>query len=356
MGPRNQAHDWRGTPDGQAQVASRQQALHTGLTTEMVRRRLALGRWRRLQRGAYATFSGPTPRQAELWAALLRAGPGAALSHQTAAELHGLADQRSEQIHVTVPTARNPARYGKIPGVVVHRSGRIEAARHPVLSPPRTRVEETVLDLVETARDFDEAFAWICRAVGRRRTTVPLLRAAVAARKKMRWRTEVTAALAEVAEGIHSLLEHRYVTGVERAHGLPRATRQARRRHGARTTYIDNLYSEYGVCVEVDGTTAHPADERWNDVRRDNANTARGSATLRFGWPEITQHRCESAMLVSSTLRDRGWQGNPLSCSSACPAGELLLLALVAAAEGGRDVALGTLVRRREVQVRGHLG
>jgi hypothetical protein len=133
VGQRNQAHDWRDAPDGQARVASRQQALHTGLTTEMVRRRLALGRWRRLQRGAYATFSGPAPRQAELWAALLRAGPGATLSHQTAAELHGLTDQRSEQVHITVPTARNPARYGKIPGVVVHRSGRIEVARHPVL-------------------------------------------------------------------------------------------------------------------------------------------------------------------------------------------------------------------------------
>jgi hypothetical protein len=257
-----------------------------------------------------------------LRAALLRAGPGATLSHHTAAELHGLTDWPGEQIHVTVPTTRNPARYGKIPGVIVHRSSRIDLARHPALSPPRTRVEETVLDLVETARDFDEAFAWICRAVGRRRTTVPLLRAAAAARKKMRWRNEITAALADVAEGVHSLLERRYVTRVERAHGLPHATRQARRRHGARTTYIDNLYGEYDVCVEVDGTTAHPTEERWVDIRRDNTNTARGSATLRFGWPEITQRRCESAILVSDTLRDRGWAGSLRACSPGCPAGK----------------------------------
>jgi len=178
------------------------------------------------------------------------------------------------------------------------------------------------LDLVETARDFDEAFAWIGRAVGRRRTTVPLLRAAAAARKKMRWRTENTAALADVGEGVHSLLERRYVTRVERARGLPHATRQARRRHGARTTYIDNLYGEYDVCVEVDGATAHPTEERWVDVRRDNTNTARGSATLRFGWPEITQRRCESAILVSDTLRDRGWAGSLRACSPGCPAGK----------------------------------
>jgi hypothetical protein len=317
----NQARDWRSTADGQAGAASRRQALDAGLTRKMVGRRLVSGRWRLLQRGAYATFSGPAPRDTELWAALLRAGPGATLSHHTAAELHGLIDRPGEQIHVTVPTARNPARYGKIPGVIVHRSSRIGLARHPALAPPRTRVEETVLDLVETARDFDEAFAWICRAVGRRRTTVPLLRAAVAARKKMRWRTELTAALSDVAEGVHSLLEYRYVTRVERAHGLPRATRQARRSHGARVTYIDNLYSEYDVCVEVDGTTTHPVEERWNDIRRDNTNTAHGTATFRFGWPEITQHRCRSAIQVGDSLRDRGWPGSLRRCSPGCPAG-----------------------------------
>ncbi len=155
----------------------------------------------------YATFSGPPSRQAELWAALLRPGPGATLSHHTAAELHGLTDKPCEQIRVTVPATRNPARRRKIPGLIIHRSSRIDAARHPVLSPPRTRVEDTVLDLVEAARDFDEAFTWICRAVGRRRTTVPLLSAALTARKRVRWRRELTAALADVADGVHSFLE-----------------------------------------------------------------------------------------------------------------------------------------------------
>jgi very-short-patch-repair endonuclease len=184
-------------------------------------------------------------------------------------------------------------------------------------------VEETVLDLVEVARDFDEAFAWLCHAVGRRRTTAAMLVAAVAARKRMRWRTELNAALADVAEGVHSLLERRYVAGVERAHGLPRAARQVRRRHpvtGGRSSYIDNLYEEFGLCVEVDGSAAHPADERWHDVRRDNANTASGTATLRFGWPDVTRHPCRSAMLVGEALRRRGWPGTLRPCSPGCPA------------------------------------
>jgi hypothetical protein len=324
MNETSTAADFSATLEFQAGVAGRPQVLQAGMTRNVVRRRLASGKWRRLGRGVYATFSGPAPRQAELWAALLRAGPGATLSHYTAAELHGLADQPRDQIFITVPATQNPARRQKIAGLVIRRSSRIDQARHPSLSPPRTRVEETVLDLVEAARDFDEAFTWICRAVGRRRTTVPMLAAAAAARKRMRWRAEVTAALADVAEGVHSVLERRYVTGVERAHGLPRATRQARRRATggtANTTYIDNLYADFNVCAEVDGNAAHPADQRWSDIRRDNANTARGTATLRFGWPDVTQHRCRSAMLIGAALRRGGWTGTLRSCSPGCPAG-----------------------------------
>lgn len=320
----NFAADWASTLEEQAGVAGRSQALRSGVSRDVVRRRLGSGQWQQMHRGVYATFSGPRTRDVQLWAALLRAGPGATLSHYTAAELHGLIDSPADQIHVTVPATRNPARHRKITGLVIHRSCRIDAARHPVLSPPRTRVEDTVLDLVEAARDFDEAFAWICRAVGRRRTTAPLLAAAMAARKKMRWRTELAIALTDVADGVHSLLERRYVTGVERAHGLPRATRQVRRWHGpdkTRSTYIDNLYLEYDTCVEADGSAAHPADQRWSDIRRDNANTASGSATLRFGWTDITQHPCQVAMLVADTLRRRGWQGTPHPCSPGCPAG-----------------------------------
>ena len=46
-----------------------------------------------MHRGVYADFTGAPTREAQLWAALLRAGPGAVLSHWTAAERHGLAGQ-----------------------------------------------------------------------------------------------------------------------------------------------------------------------------------------------------------------------------------------------------------------------
>ena len=50
-------------------------------------------------------------------------------------------------------------------------------------------------------------------------------------------------------------------------HGLPVATRQARIRVGGKSIYLDNLYEEYGICVELDGKVAHPASEQWSGRR-----------------------------------------------------------------------------------------
>ena len=68
----------------------------------------------------------------------------------------------------------------------------------------------------------------------------------------------LAAGLADMAGGAHSLLELRYVSRVERPHGLPRAQRQVRTVRGRRTEYKDALYTEFGVGVETDGAVAHP--------------------------------------------------------------------------------------------------
>jgi hypothetical protein len=297
----------------QADAIARRQGMRAGVEPYTMRNRVRSGRWQRLQRGVYATFSGEPTRETVLWAALLRAGPGAVLSHQTAAERHGLIDEPSPVITITVPASRHPAQV-KLPGVVIHRSNAILRTRHPVMLPPCTRVEDTVLDLIQAARTFDDAYAWICRAIGRRRTTADRIRLAMDARKKMRWRRETALALGDAEDGALSVLEYRYVRRVERPHGLPAARRQARVRQRTGNRYLDNLYEEYGVCVELDGTSAHPADEQWRDKRRDNANTIGGLVTLRFGFPELGEHRCETASQGATLLRSHGWAGSPGPC------------------------------------------
>jgi very-short-patch-repair endonuclease len=186
--------------------------------------------------------------------------------------------------------------------------------------PPCTRVEDTVLDLIEVAATFDDAYAWICRAIGRRHTTADRIRIAMDARKKMRWRREIAIALGDAEGGALSVLEYRYVHRVERPHGLPAARRQARIRQGTGNRYLDNLYEPFAICVELDGTAAHPADEQWRDKRRDNANTVSGLLTLRFGLLDLGDRRCATASAVASLLRDHGWTGSLRACGPACKA------------------------------------
>ena len=90
----------------QGGAIGRRQRAYSGIAPDTMRSKLRSGKWQRLQRGVYASFSGQPARETMLWAALLRAGPDATLSHQTAAERHGLIDEPSAVITITVPTLR----------------------------------------------------------------------------------------------------------------------------------------------------------------------------------------------------------------------------------------------------------
>jgi hypothetical protein len=323
---RNQLPDQcRELLDQQRNIIARWQLMKAGLSETEVDNLLRSGRWQLIQRAVYAAFSGDLDREALLWAAILRVGEGAALSHWTAAERHQLIKGSGESIHVTVPTSQNPERWGKIPGVVLHRSVLVSRALHPMMTPPCTRIEDTVLDLVAESDTFDEAYTWMTRAVGGRLTTAERLRASLDSRHRVRWRRDVELALGDAASGVHSWLERQYLRGVEIPHGLPAATRQARVAHRTRNTYLDNLYQEYDVCVELDGAIAHPASEQWRDIRRDKHNLVyEGIVTIRLGFPELRgyQRCCETAAEVANLLVQRGLPAEvPHPCGPTCPVG-----------------------------------
>jgi len=287
---------------------------------------LRAGRWQTTYRGVYAGYTGPPPRQSTLWAAVLRCGPDAALSHFTAAELDGVTDRRSESVHVTIPRqqrvwfSEKEFCYG-LPRIVLHRSARLGDAKHPVKTPPRTRVEETVLDLAELAPTFDTAFGWLSAGCGRRLVTPAQLRDAATRRAKMRWRADVQTALEEIADGVLSNLERGYLRNVERPHRLPKAKRQSRQRQGARSSYLDNLYADFGLAVELDGLGAHPPETRWLDMRRDSYFASSGIVTLRYSWADIAGRPCQVAGEIAQILWQRGWTGTLRSCRPGCPVG-----------------------------------
>jgi very-short-patch-repair endonuclease len=273
------------------------------------------GRWQRLHFGVYGAFTGEPPRPAVLWAAALRTGPRAILSHETAAELDDLIDRRSQLIHITVP---DPQHWRAMPGLVVHRSTRSIGIKQQRGLPPQTMTEETVLDLVQDMASFDDVISLLARACQGRLTTPFLLDDTLSTRAKMRWRTQIRQALRDVEEGVHSSLEYRYRHDVERAHGLPRPDRQAEAVQRGARIFRDIYYRAYRLAVELDGTACHPDEQRWQDKRRDNAAAADGIFTLRYGWADVTERPCQTAREIATVLANGGWRGPLRRCGPAC--------------------------------------
>ena len=300
-------------------MVSRRQALRAGLARGTIDSKVRHGLWQHVHPGVYATLTGTVDWEARLWAAVLYAGPGALLSHETAAEVLQLTDRRSAVIQVTIPESR---RVRAPQGVRIHRSSVAYPRWRPLRGiPPYTFYADTVLDLVAAADNLDDVVAWISRGIARNLVTKAELKAAMAARGRLRWRDQLDEIIETVAGGSHFPLEYRYDHDVERAHGLPVATRQAKfvKPDGTRG-FRDRCYEQYGLIVELDGAVYHPAEQRARDQARDNQAAATIGATLRYGWADVAAVPCETAGQVYRALRKRGYRGAIRPCSPGCRA------------------------------------
>jgi Protein of unknown function (DUF559) len=128
--------------------AARQQAriaLHQlvalGIGRSTIQRWLACGflYWRRP--GIYAVGSPARTIESDLWEAVLYAGPGAMLSHATAAKWLDMIDRWPAVIHVSTSRRRR-----SLPGICLHprRTG-VVRRRHQAI--PATSIADTLLDL-----------------------------------------------------------------------------------------------------------------------------------------------------------------------------------------------------------------
>ena len=300
--------------EAQLGVLARAQCLALGMTSDAIRWMLHSRRWQRVHQGVYATHVGPLDWRARVSAALLYCGEGAVASHRTAARLHGLADQDPDGIEVLIPANRRVT----VPRqVAVVTCADVASRTASSQWPSRTTVEDTVLDMAERG-DADNAIAWLSKACQRRRTTAARLAEALDRRTRYRWRELLVDALSDVADGVESVLEYRYVRRVERPHGLPEARRQRVVLTGGRRRRTDNDYEPYGVVVELDGRLGHEGEGIFRDRTRDNVTTVSGKVSLRFGWADVDGQACEVAHDVAGLLWSRGWRGELKSCGAGC--------------------------------------
>lgn len=323
--------------DDQAHLVSRRQELAIGGDDNFIQRQLRRREWARVHTGVFIGHTGALSWAERAWAALLLYDP-AALSHESALQAHGVRSAATrptggfvaqpsplaaidregwshDLIHIAVAKER---RVQRLPGVRLHRVGNLSAVIAATSPPPRVNLERALLDVASTARRDSDAVAVLGDACQCRRTTPERLREALGPRTRLPRRGFLMQVLDDVAEGVYSVLEYRYLTRVERPHGLPTASRQRRVRLGRTIAYRDVEYQELHTVVELDGRLGHEATlDRWDDMERDVASATSGDTTLRIGWRHLDDP-CRTALAVARALVAQGWAGRLEPCSPSC--------------------------------------
>jgi len=238
---------------------ARHQLLAAGVSRDQVDRRVAAGRLRVVYRGVYAVAGAPATREAHWMAAVLAAGPGAALSHRSAAELWALISGCSSPLHVTVPSASGRARR---PGLAIHRAA-VEVARHRGI--PVTTLQRTLRDLKAGRPTFERAVS-------------------EAQRLRLISKPEADRLLPEGKPPANRF--ERLFLRICREHGIPKPERQAT--IGPYT--VDFLWPAQFLVVETDGHASHGTRTAFEEDRaRDADLTTRGYRVLRFTWRQLAE-------------------------------------------------------------------
>lgn len=296
-------------------VVARRQLLECGLGPSDVARLVRRRELTRVHPGVFVDHTGPLSWIERAWAAVLCCWP-AALTHESAlraAEGPGRRSRDDTVIHVAVERHRHLVTPD---GVRVHRSAHLADRTLWNLGPPRIRYEHVVLDVAESTSSDLEAIAVLADACGSRRSTAVRLLETLASRPRHVRRGWLRSVLDDVVAGTCSVLEHGYLTRVERAHGLPTGRRQASHRHGTRRAFRDVRYDGQVLIVELDGELFHASThQRDRDLDRDLDAVAREAAvTIRLSWGQVFDRPCRTAQALGAVLQRRGWTGEITRC------------------------------------------
>jgi hypothetical protein len=296
-------------------VIARAQLAALGVRRGAIERRLGSGALVRLHRGVYAVGHAAIGESGRAMAAVLAAGPSAAVSHRSAAALLGLVARSPAVVHV-LTTRRSRSRRG----LVIHRTRRLPAS-HVVLvnAIPCTSVARTIVEASVGAgkRDIERL---IDSATARRILDEDALRA-MAEQPVYGCR----AGTLRRVIGIHPAgstiavndIEERFLALCDEA-GVSRPELNVPMRlSDGMPIVIDALWRDQHLAVEVDGWGTH--GRRWafeRDRKRDIELTLAGFRPGRFTRDQILREPgyvkralrslLEEPPIQSSAAVDRG--------------------------------------------------
>jgi len=265
------------------------QVRELGLSDTAVRKRVRGGRLHRIHQTVYSLVPKALLKREGLYmAAVLACGPGAVLSHRSAARLHELRSYGYTRIEVTVP-GRSSRRHD---GVKVHRSTTLTEADATVVNNiPVTTVERTLLDVAEvvTQRQLERAFdqAETLEALDLIRIQDQLARNPTRPGAK-----KVRKVLTEHYIGstpTENEFEEAFLA-LTRDLGLPDPRPQfyIDPHDGEPPIRADFAWPDQRIVVETDGRQTHGTNQAFeSDRRRDQRLAAIGWTVIRITWRQL---------------------------------------------------------------------
>ncbi|HKH18249.1 MAG TPA: type IV toxin-antitoxin system AbiEi family antitoxin domain-containing protein [Solirubrobacteraceae bacterium] len=283
--------------DRQGGVIARGQLVALGLSASAVDRRMRARRLHVLHRGVYSVGHRVVGACGRRWAAVLACGPGAVLSHASAAAAWDIRRSASATIDVTVGRTGRAKRAGiRLHWRVLPRDEITDLDGLPITTPARTLLDlaasglrgrrlEAALDKAELMRLLD--FADLQRLLERhhRRPGSPALHALLS-----RYHPGSIDTRSELEQLVIELCD---------SYRLPRPSANCVIEGRVR----DFHWPHARLVVEADSYTWHRSPSALDDDReRDVALTLAGYRSLRFTWEQVTQRRTYVAAAVLRAL------------------------------------------------------
>lgn len=261
-------------------VVALAQLLALGLSAPAVRHRVACGRLHRTYRGVYTVGHPVVGAEGRWLAAVLACGPGAVLSHRSAAALHRLRPTSRAKIDVIVPASGRRPRAG----IDLHASMTFEAATARGI--PCTGVARTLLDLTEVI-DASGLDAAIQRAEILQLFDLRDVDAVLAGANGRRGAPRLRRALARYRPHeafTRSTLERLFFALCSEAE-LPRPLVN----NWIDDQEVDFCWPDRRLVVQTDGRETHDTTFAFeDDRRRDQRLVVAGWRVVRFIWRQVT--------------------------------------------------------------------
>jgi very-short-patch-repair endonuclease len=266
---------------GQHGVVSRSQLCALGLGHGAIDDRMLHGTLHAIHRGVFAVGHERLTREGRWMAAVLAAGPGAVLSHRSAAALWGIRQSTRSATEVIAP------RRCRRPGIEAH---------HVVLAPdevtvhdgiPVTNPARTLFDLAAVVTEHQLRHALNEAEI--RRLSSPLSLDALIARHPSRRGTRALRRALEHQRQtgetvIRSVLETAFLDFADR-YGL----RRPRMNEPLGPYKPDALWPEQRLIVELDSYAIHVTRQTFeSDRARDRELALAGYTVLRITWRQLT--------------------------------------------------------------------